>query len=68
MTGSHGMPPFIDMGVWGPFGDGLAAAMKFSSQAWQDGQWKASKSSRLGRKLEEFQDSCHNAGISPTCS
>ena len=41
VTGSHGMPPFIDMGVWGPCGDCLAPVMKFTSQAWKDGQWKA---------------------------
>ena len=35
------LPPFIDMGVWGPYGDRLARAMKFTSQVLKDGQWKA---------------------------
>ena len=36
----HGMSPFVDMGVWGAYGDRLARAMKFTSQLWKDGQWK----------------------------
>ena len=36
-----GQAPFIDMGVWGPYGDRIARAMKFTSQALKDGQWKA---------------------------
>ena len=28
----HGMSPFVDMGVWGAYGDRLARAMKFTSQ------------------------------------
>ena len=38
---SASLPPFIDMGVWGPYGDRLARAMKFTSQVLKDGQWKA---------------------------
>ena len=37
----HGMSPFVDMGVWGAYGDRLARAMKFTSQQWKDGQWKS---------------------------
>ena len=33
--------PFVDMGVFGPYGDRIARAMKFVSQQWKDGQWKA---------------------------
>ena len=33
--------PFVDMGVWGPYGDRLARAMKFTSQVLKDGQWRA---------------------------
>ena len=36
-----GQTPFIDMGVWGPHGDRIARAMRFVSQQWRDGQWKA---------------------------
>ena len=36
-----GQPPFVDMGVWGPHGDRIARAMRFVSQQWGDGQWKA---------------------------
>ena len=36
-----GQPPFVDMGVWGPHGDRIARAMRFVSQQWRDGQWKA---------------------------
>ena len=38
---SHGMSPFVDMGVWGPYGERLARQMKFTSQVLKDGQWKA---------------------------
>ena len=37
----HGMSPFVDMGVWGAYGDRLARAMKFTSQQRKDGQWKS---------------------------
>ena len=37
----HGMSPFVDMGVWGAYGDRLAGAMKLTSQQWKDGQWKS---------------------------
>ena len=33
--------PFTDMGVFGPYGDRMARAMKFVSQQWKDGQWRA---------------------------
>ena len=33
--------PFVDMAVWGPHGERLARAMKFVSQQWRDGEWKA---------------------------
>ena len=36
-----GQPPFVDMGVWGAHGDRIARAMRFVSQQWRDGQWKA---------------------------
>ena len=36
-----GQTPFIDMGVWGPHGDRIARAMRFVSQQWRDGPWKA---------------------------
>lgn len=35
------MAPFVDMGVWGPYGDRIARAMKFVSQQWKDGQWRS---------------------------
>jgi hypothetical protein len=34
-----GAPPFVDMGVWGPYGERLARAMKFVSQEIKDGKW-----------------------------
>jgi hypothetical protein len=33
------LAPFVDMGVWGPYGDRLARAMKFMSQEFRDGKW-----------------------------
>ena len=33
--------PFVDMGVWGPYGERLARQMKFTSQVLKDGQWKS---------------------------
>ena len=36
-----GMTPFIDMGVWGPFGDRLARQMRFTAHQWNNGSWKA---------------------------
>ena len=36
-----GQTPFVDMAVWGPHGERIARAMKFVSQQWRDGQWKA---------------------------
>ena len=36
----HGQAPFVDMGVWGPYGERLARQMKFTSQVLKDGQWK----------------------------
>lgn len=36
-----GQPPFVDIGVWGPHGDRIARAMRFVSQQWRDGEWKA---------------------------
>ena len=35
-----GIVPFVDMGVWGPFGERLARQMRFTSQVLKDGQWK----------------------------
>ena len=35
-----GIVPFVDMGVWGPFGERLARRMRFTSQVLKDGQWK----------------------------
>lgn len=37
---SMDLPPFVDMGVWGPYGDRLARQMKFVNQTWRDGAWK----------------------------
>ena len=37
----HGLAPFVDMGVWGPYGERLARQMKFTSQVLKDGQWKS---------------------------
>ena len=37
----QGLAPFVDMGVWGAFGERLARQMKFTSQVLKDGQWKA---------------------------
>lgn len=36
-----GLAPFVDMGVWGPYGERLARQMKFTSQVLKDGQWKS---------------------------
>eukprot|EP00439_Symbiodinium_sp_Y106_P086036 s100_g30.t3 len=33
--------PFVDMGVWGPYGERIARQMKFTSQVLKDGQWKS---------------------------
>ena len=38
---NHGLAPFVDMGVWGPYGERLARQMKFTSQILKDGQWKS---------------------------
>ena len=32
--------PFVDMGVWGPYGERIARTMKFIAQLRRDGQWK----------------------------
>lgn len=36
----HGLAPFVDMGVWGLYGERLARQMKFQAQVVKDGQWK----------------------------
>lgn len=38
---NHGQAPFVDMGVWGPYGERLARQMKFTSQVLKDGQWRS---------------------------
>jgi hypothetical protein len=38
----HG-PPFVDMGVWGPYGERIARAMKFTAQIFKNGVWSATE-------------------------
>ena len=38
---TQNLAPYVDMGVWGPFGERIARTMKFTAQVLKDGQWKA---------------------------
>ena len=58
----QGLAPFVDMGVWGAFGERLARQMKFTSQVLKDGQWKAVELPGASSLLSwaNFSHCCHN--------